>query len=53
MHAGMHAVQSVIRFSSESWPAKLLAMDFQVRHRAARLTTPAIAAQDLLPKTLV
>lgn len=32
---------------------KLFVMDLQVRHRAARLTTPAVAAQDLLPKTLV
>jgi len=28
---------------------KLLMMDFQVRHRAARLAAPAIPAQHLLP----
>ena len=33
--------------------AKLFVMDFQVRHRAARLTAPAVAAQHLLPETLV
>src|ERR1017187_9647418 len=32
---------------------KLFVMDFQVRHRAARLTSPAIATQHLLPQTLV
>jgi hypothetical protein len=29
--------------------AKLLVMDLQVRHRAAQLTSPAVATQDLLP----
>ena len=29
--------------------AKLFVMDFQVRHRAARLTPPAVATQHLLP----
>src|ERR1700688_80507 len=33
--------------------AKLLVVDFQVRHHAARLTPPAIATQDQLPKTLI
>jgi hypothetical protein len=33
--------------------AKLLVVDFQVRHRAAQLTPPAIATQDLLPKALI
>jgi hypothetical protein len=33
--------------------AKLFVMDFQVRHRSARLASPAIATQHLLPKTLV
>ena len=32
--------------------AKLCVMNLQVRHRAARLTTPAITTQDLLPKIL-
>jgi len=32
---------------------KLLMMDFQVGHCAARLTAPAIAAKDLLPQILV
>src|ERR1019366_5208881 len=32
---------------------KLFVMDFQVRHRATRLTSPAIATQHLLPQTLV
>src|ERR1017187_8356122 len=32
---------------------KLFVMDFQVRHRAARLTSPAIATEHLLPQTLV
>jgi hypothetical protein len=29
--------------------AKLFVVDLQVRHRAARLTPPGIATQDLLP----
>jgi hypothetical protein len=29
--------------------AKLFVMDLQVRHRAARLTPPAVAPQNLLP----
>ena len=33
--------------------AKLLVVDFQVRHRAAQLTPPAIETQDLLPKALI
>ena len=33
--------------------AELLVMDFQVRHRAACLTAPAIPAQHLLPHILV
>jgi hypothetical protein len=33
--------------------AKLLVVDFQVRHRTARLTSPAIATQYLLPQVLV
>jgi len=33
--------------------AKLFVMDLQVRHRAARLTPPGIAAQDLLPQPVV
>ena len=33
--------------------AKLFVMDLQVRHRAARLTPPGIATQDLLPQPLV
>jgi hypothetical protein len=33
--------------------AKLLVVDFQVRHRAARLTPPPITTQDLPPKPLV
>jgi hypothetical protein len=33
--------------------AKFLVMDFQVRHRAARLTSPAVAAQDTLPEGFV
>jgi hypothetical protein len=33
--------------------AKLFVMDFQVRHRTARLTTPAIATQDLPSQVLV
>jgi hypothetical protein len=32
---------------------KLFVMDFQVRQRAAELTTPAIATQHLLSETLV
>jgi hypothetical protein len=28
-------------------------VDFQARHRAARLTSPAIATQHQLPQTLV
>jgi hypothetical protein len=28
--------------------AKLMVVNFQVRHRAARLTPPAIATQDVL-----
>ncbi len=30
--------------------AKLLVVNFQVRHRAADLTSPAVAAKDLLPQ---
>ena len=33
--------------------AKLFVVDFQVRHRAARLTPPAVAIQNLLPQPLV
>jgi hypothetical protein len=33
--------------------AKLFVVDFQVRHRAARLTPPAVATQDLLPQSFV
>ncbi|SPF44439.1 hypothetical protein SBA1_530075 [Candidatus Sulfotelmatobacter kueseliae] len=33
--------------------AKLLVVNFQVRHRAARLTTPAVAAQDLLTQSFI
>ena len=33
--------------------AKFFVVDFQVRHLAARLTTPAVTAQYLLPQTLV
>jgi hypothetical protein len=33
--------------------AKLFVVDLQVRHRAARLTPPGIATQDLLPQTFV
>ena len=33
--------------------AKLFVVNFQVRHRAARLTPPAIATQNLLPQSLV
>jgi hypothetical protein len=33
--------------------AKFLVMDFQVRHDATRLTSPAIPAQDFLPQALV
>jgi hypothetical protein len=33
--------------------AKLCVMDLQVRHRATRLTAPAITTQDLLTKGLV
>jgi hypothetical protein len=33
--------------------AKPFVVDFQVRHRAARLTPPAIASQDLLPEIFV
>lgn len=33
--------------------AKLLVVDFQVRRRAARLTSPAIEPQHLLPKIFV
>jgi len=32
---------------------KLFVVDLQVRHRAARLTPPGIATQDLLPQSLV
>ena len=33
--------------------AKLLMVDFQVRHRAAGLTPPAVATQDLLAQAFV
>jgi len=33
--------------------AKLFVVDFQIRQRAARLTSPAIATQDLLAQSLV
>jgi hypothetical protein len=33
--------------------AKLFVVDFEVRHRAAELTTPAVATQHLLPETFV
>jgi hypothetical protein len=33
--------------------AKLFVVDLQVRLRAARLTAPAVAMQDLLPQPLV
>ena len=33
--------------------AELFVVDFQVRHRATRLTAPAIAAQNLLPQCFV
>jgi hypothetical protein len=33
--------------------AKFLMVNLQVRHRAARLTPPAIAPQHLLPQSLV
>ena len=29
--------------------AKFLVVNFQVYHRAARLTTPTVASQDMLP----
>ena len=33
--------------------AELFVMDFQVRHSAAQLTPPTVAAQHLLPQTVV
>jgi len=33
--------------------AKLLVVDFQIRYRAAELTPPAVAAQDLLTESFV
>jgi hypothetical protein len=33
--------------------AKLLMMNVQVRHGAARLTAPSVSAKDLLPKTFI
>jgi hypothetical protein len=33
--------------------AKFLVVNLEIRHRAARLTTPAVAMQDLLPQALV
>jgi hypothetical protein len=33
--------------------AKLLMMDFQVRHPSATLTAPAVAAEDLQPQLLI
>ena len=33
--------------------AKFIVVDFQVRHRATRLTSLAVAMQDLLPISLV
>lgn len=48
--------QSVIRFSSESWPEWLrnpFVLNFQIRHRAAPLTPLPIATQDLQPEPLI
>jgi len=33
--------------------AELPVMNFQIRHRTTRLTAPAIALQDLLPKSFI
>ncbi len=33
--------------------AKLFMMDFQIRHRATRLTSPSVATQDLLTESFV
>jgi hypothetical protein len=33
--------------------AKLFVVDLQIRHRTARLTSPCIAMQNLLPQILV
>jgi len=33
--------------------AKFLVVNFQVQHRTARLTTPAIATQHMLPEPLI
>src|SRR2546422_11780277 len=50
-----HAVQSVIRFGSESSPAstQFLMVNLQIRHCAATLTPPAVSAQHLLPQGFV
>ena len=33
--------------------AKLLVVDFQIRHRTACLTAPRVPAQNLLPKVVI
>jgi hypothetical protein len=52
MHAGM-ALRAerdqVLLGVVAGMAAKLLMVDLQVRHRAARLTPPAITTEDLLP----
>jgi hypothetical protein len=56
MHSGMacraERYQVLLRIVA-GVAAKLFVVDLQVRHRAARLTPPAVATQDLLAPTFV
>jgi hypothetical protein len=56
MHAGMapgaHCDQVLLGVVARM-AAKLFVVDLQVRHRAARLTPPAVAPQNLLPQSFV
>ena len=56
MRAGVtdYAKRDQVRFGviSEMTP-KFFVVNLQVRHRAAGLTAPAIATQDLLPEALI
>jgi hypothetical protein len=52
MATDAQANQVLLRIGT-SVAAKFLVVNFQIRHRAARLTPPAIATQNLLPESLI
>ena len=56
MYAGMTRIAKCDQILFRVAPrvaAELLVVDFEIRHRAARLTPPTIAAEDLLAKVVV